>query len=149
MSVVIDPKFSQTETAVLAQSAMRRMDMGTAGAHMVNRTRRVVQARAHMIQEQRSRARSLMLPLAACSALLILTVLAVWTGLYQYQGAGAIEPDVTALAATEATNHSLVTLLWFAPVSVAVLAVVWVRRSRTSDDDLNKANKAGAPMSRV
>jgi hypothetical protein len=135
MNGVIDPKFSQNETAVFARSAMRGMNTGAAGARVVNRTHRVVRARARAMQEQRSRARSLMLPLAICSALLILMVLAVWTGLYEYQMAGAVEADVTALAAAEANNHFLVALLWFVPVSLSVLAAVWVRRSRPSHDD--------------
>jgi len=106
-----------------------------ARVEIVNRTHRVVRAQARSIQARRSRARSLWLPMLICSALLILTCLAVWTGLYQYQVAEAVEADVTALAATEMNNHFLVALLWFVPVSAAVLATVWVRRSRNHADD--------------
>ena len=59
--------------------------------------------------------------------LLILTVLAVWSGLYQYQAAEAaeaVQADVAALAASDANNHFLVVLLWFVPVSLALLATV-------------------------
>jgi cytochrome bd-type quinol oxidase subunit 2 len=138
MNVAIDPKFSQNESSVFARTAIRSMDTGAAGAQVVNRTHRVVRARALAMQEQRSRARSLMLPLIICSVLLILTVLAVWTGLYQYQvveAAEAVEADVSALAATEMNNHMLVSLLWFVPVTVALLATVWVRRSRNGPDN--------------
>ncbi len=68
---------------------------------------------------------------------MILSVLAVWTGLYQYQAveaAEAVQADVAALATTD-NNHFLVVLLWFVPVSVAVLTTVWVRRSRNNADD--------------
>jgi hypothetical protein len=74
-----------------------------------------------------------MVPLVLCSVLLILAVLAVWTGLYQYQAAEAVQPEVTALA--DANNHFLVVLLWFVPVSVALLAAIWVRHSRSNSDD--------------
>ena len=70
---------------------------------------------------------------------MILSVLAVWTGLYQYQAAEAaeavVEADVAALAATRSTTTSWWSLLWFVPVSVAVLTTVWVRRSRNNADD--------------
>jgi hypothetical protein len=138
MNVVVDPKFPQSETALYARSAMRGMDATAASARVVNRTHRVVRQRAKAIQARRSRVRSLALPLIICSTLLILTGLAVWTGLYQYQVAGAaeaVEADVTALAATDVSNHALLSLLWFVPVSVAVLATAWARRSRNGAED--------------
>jgi len=122
------------EHGQMARSAMRSIP-SAARAEMVNRTHRVVRERARSMQERRIRMRSLWLPMLVCSALLILTCLAVWTGLYQYQVAEAVEADVTALAATEMNNHFLVALLWFVPVSAAVLATVWVRRSRKHSDD--------------
>jgi len=66
-----------------------------------------------VIQAQRSRARSLMAPLAICSVLLILTCFAIWTGMYQYQAAEAAQTDVAALATADTTNHFVVVLLWF------------------------------------
>ncbi len=89
------------------------------------------------MQERRSHVRSLMVPLIVCSALLILTCLAVWTGLYQYQAAEAaeaVQADVAALAANDANNQFLVVLLWFVPVSIALLATVWFRRARNDAD---------------
>jgi heme/copper-type cytochrome/quinol oxidase subunit 2 len=89
------------------------------------------------MQARRSHVRSLLLPSMICSALLILCAAAVWSGLYQYQAAettGGVQADVAALAATEATNHFLVVLLWFVPVSVALMITVWVRRSRKNAD---------------
>jgi H+/Cl- antiporter ClcA len=104
----------------------------------VNRTHRVVRERAKVMQARRSRDRSLMAPLILCSVLLILTAVAVWTGLYQYQAveaAEAVQADVSALAAADANNHFLVVLLWFVPVSLALLATIWLRRARHGADN--------------
>ena len=107
-----------------------------ARACVVNRTHRVVRQRAKSIQERRSRVRSLTLPLVLCSVLLLLIGLAVWTGLYQYpaEAAEAVQADVAALAASDANNQFLVVLLWFVPVSMAVLATVLYRRTRDNAD---------------
>lgn len=78
-----------------------------------------------------------MVPLILCSVLLLLTVAAVWSGLYQYQtseAAEAVQADVAALAASDATNHLLVLLLWFVPVSMAMLGTFLFRRSRSGVD---------------
>jgi hypothetical protein len=133
MKSVIDPQFQPDDSAGFARS----MPVA-ARAGVVNRTHRVVRERAKVMQEKRSRDRSLMFPLIVCSVLLILSAFAVWSGLYQYQAveaAEAVQADVVTLAASDANNHALVVLLWFVPASVAVLAMVWVRRSRTSADD--------------
>jgi hypothetical protein len=108
-----------------------------ARAGVVNRTHRVVRQRAKVMQQRRSQVRSLMVPLIICSALLILVIIAVWSGLYQYEAAEAaeaVQADVVALAATDANNHFLVVLLWFVPVSLAALAAVWLSRVRGSAD---------------
>jgi len=110
--------------------------MPGARATVVNRTHRVVRERARVLQEKRSRDRSLMIPLIICSSLLILSALAVWTGLYQYQASEtveAVQSDVAALA--DINNHFLVVLMWFVPVSVVLLVTFWVRRSRNNSDD--------------
>jgi hypothetical protein len=76
-----------------------------------------------------------MLPLGLCSALLSVTIRAVWTGFYEYQAAEIVQGDVAAWAAIEATNHFLVVMLWFVPVSIVLMVAVWVRRSRIDADD--------------
>ena len=122
----------QNETIAFPQSDLTGISP-VARAGVVNRTHRVVRQRASALQAQRSRVRSLMLPLIVCSSLLMLTGLAVWTGLYQYEAgeaAEAVQADVSALTAIDANNHFMVVLLWFVPVSLAVLAAVWYRRSR-------------------
>ena len=137
MKASFDPQFDSQfnslpgDSAALAYSAQGGVDLG-ARACVVNRTHRVVRERATVIQAQRSRARSLMAPLAICSVLLILTCFALWTGMYQYQAAEAAQTDVAALATADTTNHFVVVLLWFVPVTFAVLAAIWYRRWRTN-----------------
>ncbi|WP_263366388.1 hypothetical protein [Edaphobacter bradus] len=94
-----------------------------ARASLVNRTHRVVRARAQALAAQRSRARSLWIPLAVCSGLLVIICTAVWSLLDQYELAPNGVPD--------ASEQFLVLLLWFLPVSVALMTMVWFRRIRT------------------
>ncbi len=135
MNSVTDSQFQSNDSANFARTALRSVPVA-ARSGVVNRTHRVVRERAKVMQEKRNRDRSLMAPLTVCSVLLILSALAVWTGLYQYQAAEtveAVQSDVAALA--DANNHLLVAILWFVPVSVALLVTVWVRRSRNNADD--------------
>ena len=134
MNPFTDPQLQTNDTADFARGAMRSMSTG-ARAGVVNRTHRVVRERARAMQEKRSRDRSLMLPLVLCSVLLLLTAFAIWSGLYQYQAAEAVQADVAALTAADTTNHFLLVMLWFVPVSIALMATVWVRRSRNNVDD--------------
>jgi hypothetical protein len=140
MSTSFEPQFNaQSEMSDPMLTRDMLSSAGTAArAGVVNRTHRVVRQRAKVMQERRSQVRSLMVPLIICSALLILVIIAVWSGLYQYEAAEAaeaVQADVAALAATtDANNHFLVVLLWFVPVSMAVMAAVWLRRVRSSAD---------------
>jgi hypothetical protein len=135
MNSAFDPQFRQNDSTDLTRNALM------AHAGVVNRTHRVVRERAKVLQQKRNRERSLMVPVIICSVLLTLSVLAVWTGLYQYEAAEAaeaaevVQADVATTLATTDNNHFLVILLWFVPVSVAVLTTVWVRRSRNNADD--------------
>jgi hypothetical protein len=127
-----DPESQLNESAALARNALGGHTAARAG--VVNRTHRVVRHRASIMQARRSHVRSLMVPLIICSALLILSVIAVWSGLYQYpaaEAAGAVQADVAALAASDASDQFLVVLLWFVPVSLTLLAAIWLRRSRS------------------
>ena len=128
-----DPQLQANDTADFARGALRAVPVAERSG-VVNRTHRVVRERARFMQEKRERDRSLMLPLVLCSVLLLLCVIAVWFGLYQYQAA-EVQADVAALATTDATNHALVALLWFVPVSIALMTTVWVLRSRKNADD--------------
>lgn len=105
---------------------------------IVNRTHRVVRAQALNLRQQRDKSRSLMLPLTVCSVLLILSAFALWSGLYQYEAAEAVvavQADVAALATADLNNHFLLVLLWFVPVSIALLVTLWVRRSHKNIND--------------
>jgi hypothetical protein len=98
-------------------------DRSTAArASVVNRTHRVVRERAKAIAARRSRTRSLWIPLAVCSSLLIIICTAVWSALEAY--------DVTPGGVPDASNQFLVLCLWFLPVSMALLAVVLFQRAR-------------------
>jgi hypothetical protein len=134
MNPVSDAEFKLSESGVFARNALRTVPVA-ARAGVVNRTHRVVRERAKVMQEKRSRDRSLMLPLGLCCGLLMLIILGVWTGLYEYQAAENVQGDVAAWAAIESTNHFLVVMLWFVPVSIVLMVAVWVRRSRSADDE--------------
>jgi hypothetical protein len=138
MNSAFDPQFQPNDPANFARTALRNVP-AVAHSGVVNRTHRVVRERAKVLQQKRNRERSLMVPLIICSVLLILSVLAVWTGLYQYQeaveAAEVVQADVATTLANTDNNHFLVILLWFVPVSIAVLTTVWVRRSRNNADD--------------
>jgi hypothetical protein len=139
MKASFDPQFNSqfdslpNDPAVLAYSAQGGEDLG-ARACVVNRTHRVVRERATVMQARRSHARSLMVPLIICSALLILLVVVVWGGLYS-EAAETVQADVSALAVADVNNHFLVVLIWFVPVSIALLAAVWIRGSRYNSND--------------
>ncbi len=91
-----------------------------ASAAMVNRTHRVVRERAHTLQTQRSRARSLWIPLGLSSGLLVVLVCAIWNAFQEYEASPAGLPD---------TSQMLVLMMWSLPISAMLLAVVWFRRT--------------------
>jgi hypothetical protein len=93
-----------------------------ARASVVNRTHRVVRERAKTIAARRTRIRSLWIPLAVCSSLLVILCHAVWNALGAY--------DATPGGVPEASNQFIVLCLWFLPVSMALLAVVLFQRAR-------------------
>jgi cytochrome bd-type quinol oxidase subunit 2 len=134
MKSVIGSQAGANDQASFARSVLRAVPVSARGV-VVNRTHRVVRERAKAMQDKRRRERSLMAPLVICAVLLILSILAVWTGLYQYQAVEAMQADVASLATTDLNNHTLVALLWFVPVSLALLATFLVRRSRKNSED--------------
>jgi hypothetical protein len=112
-------KSNSQDVRSFARPAMTDMN---ARASVVNRTHRVVRERANTIAAQRSRARSLWIPLAVCSSLLLIICTAVWSALEAY--------DVTPGGVPDASNQFLVLCLWFLPVSMALLALVLFQRTR-------------------
>ena len=122
---------------VTTRASLSSVDM-VARASVVNRTHRVIRQRAKVMQERRSHVRGLMFPLILCSILLILAAVAVWSGLYQNQAAEAaeaVQANVAALGSGDANNEYLVMLLWFVPVSIALLGTLVIHRSRTASRD--------------
>jgi len=111
----LDPSPSDMRTALFEMNLPAR-------ASAVNRTHRVVRERAQSMAARRSRIRSLWIPLAVCSALVIILCTTVWSLLDQY--------EVTPTGLPDASNQFLVLCLWFFPVSMALLAVVLFRRTR-------------------
>lgn len=94
-----------------------------ARASLVNRTHRVVRERAQAMAVQRSKIRSLWLPIAVASGLLIILCTAVWSLLDEYELSPTGIPD--------ASDQFLVLLLWFLPVSMALVTIVWFQRVHT------------------
>ncbi len=110
-----------------ALAGMAGSDLNAAAkASMVNRTHRVVRQRAQTMRADRSRIRGLLLPLLVCSTVMILLFSAFWMVLEQYE---LLSSDTPAQS-----HHLFLLLLWFLPVSGALLAMVWFRRSRNHSD---------------
>ena len=120
MSDALEKSMSQ-DASSFVRAAMNDAN-APARASVVNRTHRVVRERAKTIAARRSRVRSLWIPLAVCSSLLIIISTAVWSALDQY--------DVTPSGVPDASNQFLVLCLWFLPVSLVLLAVVLFQRAR-------------------
>ncbi|MEO6909331.1 MAG: hypothetical protein ABI158_00205 [Edaphobacter sp.] len=109
----------------LARAGFENINVA-ARASMVNRTHRVVRERAKVLKERRSRVRSLWIPLAVCSALLLMICHAGWTVMGGY--------DLTPVGIPDSSDQFLVLVLWFLPVSMALLVTVWFRRMRKPSD---------------
>lgn len=125
MNEANEKRFSAEESPAVVRMAMDGMN-APARASVVNRTHRVVRERARSIAARRSRVRSLWIPLAVCSSLLIILSTAVWSILDQY--------EVSPTGVPDASNQFLVLLMWFLPVSMALLALVLFRRARKRAD---------------
>jgi hypothetical protein len=120
MSEALDKSLPQ-DSGRLAKAVLAKVNT-PARASVVNRTHRVVRERAKSIAARRSRVRSLWIPLAVCSSLLVIIATAVWSALDAY--------DATANGVPDASNQFLVLCLWFLPVSLAVLGVLLFQRAR-------------------
>lgn len=99
-----------------------------AAASLVNRTHRVVRARAEQMSARRNRIRSLWAPLAVCSSMVIIIVTAVWTLLDEY--------DISPSGAPDSSDQYMVLLLWFLPVSMVLLGMTWFRRGKRSTGEM-------------
>ena len=98
-----------------------------ARASVVNRTRRVIHDQAVRMQQDRSRHRSLWLPLAICSTLLLVLCYAIWGMMAGY--------DLTPTSIPDASDQMLFFLmLWSIPVAAVALGLIWFRRSRAAHE---------------
>ena len=116
-----DKQFSEVDTGLFMRGELSGMD-SAARSSIVNRTHRVVRERATTMAAQRNRRRSLWVPMVVCSALVLMICTAVWSVLDEYDAAPTGVPD--------SSDQFLVLALWFFPVSMALLAMVWFRRTR-------------------
>ncbi len=99
----------------------RMMSGAAISATVANRTHRVVRERANILRARRDKVRSLWIPSLVCASLLMAVCVAVWTVLDQYEVAPSGIPD--------ASQQLLVLMMWSLPLSAALLAWVWFRRS--------------------
>ena len=90
-----------------------------ARATIVNRTRRVVREQALGMQQQREKTRSLWLPMAICSTLLLVICYAIWAVLDGY--------DLTPNGVPDASDQMLLLLLWGLPITLVALGLTWLR----------------------
>ncbi len=97
-------------------------DPGAARSHVVNRTHRVIRDQALTMREQKKRSRSLWAPLMISSGLLAVIGYAVWAMMAGY--------DLTPTGVPDASDQVFLLLLWPLPVTVVVLGMIWIRRSR-------------------
>ena len=102
------------------RTAPNAADLGGARSVVVNRTHRVIREEALKMQEQRNRSRGLLAPLFICSVLLLVVCYAVWSVMAGY--------DLTPTGVPDASDQVLLLLLWSLPVTVVVLALIWLRR---------------------
>jgi hypothetical protein len=120
MSEAFDKSLPQ-DSGRLAKVVLAETNV-SARASVVNRTHRVVRERAKKIAARRSLVRSLWIPLAVCSSLLVIICTAVWSVLDAY--------EVSPTGVPDAANQFLVLCLWFLPVSMALMAVLLFQRAR-------------------
>lgn len=89
---------------------------------VVNRTHRLVREQALVMREQKQKRRSLWLPVGIASVLLPVICYAAWLILDGY--------DITPTGIPDATEQMFVLVLWFLPVSLFMLVLVWYKRGR-------------------
>ena len=95
-------------------------------ASVVNRTHRVVRERARTMQAQRSRNRALLVPLLIASSLVIILISAFWLMFDEY--------NLTPATIADSRFHLPILLIWFLPVTGALLIIALVRRLHSRSD---------------
>jgi hypothetical protein len=121
---------SEYENGVTLRTAIRTTNLNHGAgvsATVANRTHRVVRQRAEVMRARKSMIRSLWAPLLVCAGLLVALSCAVWNALDDYEAIPTGIPD--------ASQQLLVLMMWSLPLSAALLAFVWFRRSRERIED--------------
>jgi protein-S-isoprenylcysteine O-methyltransferase Ste14 len=97
-----------------------------ARATVVNRTHRVVREQALEMRANRSRTRSLWIPIGIFSVLISIIFVAVWFVVDTY--------DITPNGVPDASDQMMVWTMWLAPVTILMFGLVWFQRQRKKDD---------------
>lgn len=95
---------------------------------VVNRTHRVVREQALNMQEQKQKSRSLWVPLAIFSILMIVICYAIWGMMDGY--------DLTPNGIPDASDQLMILLAWTLPITAVVLGLVWFKRVRRTDGEV-------------
>ena len=105
-----------------------------ANSAVVGRTQRVVRARMRDAQTQKRTLRAVLLPLAFCSAMIVLIVHSAWQMLLQFGSSTSLAGMLTDSVGSLPENSMTLVLLslWFLPLSMGVMVMIWFRRSRRS-----------------
>ena len=101
-----------------------------ASAAVVNRTHRIVRERAKTLKARRSRVRSLLLPLAVFSGILIVICTALC-------GRCWMSMNWRPTGIPDASQQMFVLMIWCLPLSAVLLALVWGQRSRSDNGPEN------------
>ena len=117
-----NPAVSQEQEDSVSQALHAAIRKDAARGAVVNRTHRVVREQAMNLQEQRRRFRSLWVPLAIFSMLMITSCYAIWGVLDGYGIASSGFPDTS--------DQLMFLLLWSLPVTAAILGLAWFRRGK-------------------
>jgi len=123
--------FHRDENEAEVARELRGGMMAGARAGVVNRVHRVVREQALAMREQKSKSRSLWVPLGIFSVLLPVICYAIWGMLDGY--------DLTPNGIPDASDQLMILLLWSVPVTVVLLGVVWIKRGRNRVGSNNEA----------
>jgi hypothetical protein len=105
------------------QDILRALDQFEgASAKMVNRTHRIVRDQAATLRERKEKSRSLWVPLAIFSVLMLVICYAIWGMLDGY--------DMTPNGVPDASDQLSLLLVWSLPVTAVMLGLVWFKRGR-------------------
>jgi hypothetical protein len=125
--------FHREEDEFEGAQELRSAMIDGARAGVVNRTHRVVREQALTMREQKQKSRSLWVPLAIFSVLLLMICYAIWGMLDGY--------DLTPNGIPDASDQLMILLLWSLPVTAVLLGVVWIKRGRNRVGGNNEAQQ--------